>query len=122
MKIFKGFNEFAEIADPPQVRAFTAQATGCNLILLQESGNAGYPGLPPNTIAKSSHRQPADGYFAAGVIADTGGWSEDAMIRDRRTIKLLAETEGFLQRRRAEPLAVARKLTSRAHQTYGIES
>src|SRR5207248_4142444 len=71
------------------------------------------PVRKPNTIAKSlAIGDPADGYFAAKVIRDTGGWAEDvcddeiaeAMILLGRTEGIFAETAGGVT------VAVTRKL------------
>jgi len=115
-KIFKGFTEFAEIGLIPSAgtRFYGAQATGCNPISAAvKAGTRDIKPVKPSTIAKSlAIGNPADGYFAAGVISDTGGWSEDASddeIVD--SMKLLAQTEGiFAETAGGTTLAVARKL------------
>jgi threonine synthase len=58
-----------------------AQATGCNPISdCVKSGRQRHkPIRKPNTICKSlAIGDPADGYFAAKLIRETGGWAEDA--------------------------------------------
>ena len=71
------------------------------------------PVRKPNTIAKSlAIGDPADGYFAAKVIRESGGWAEDvsdpeiseAMVLLGRTEGIFAETAGGVT------VAVARKL------------
>src|SRR5204862_5032016 len=67
----------------------------------------------PNTIAKSlAIGDPADGYFAAKLIRDSGGWAEDATDDEiREAMALLARTEGiFAETAGGVTLAVARKL------------
>ncbi len=115
-KIYKGLTEFAEIGLIPSAgtRFYGAQATGCNPISAAvKAGTRDIRPVKPDTIAKSlAIGNPADGYFASGVITDTGGWSEDASdgeIVD--AIKLLAETEGiFAETAGGVTLAVTRKL------------
>jgi threonine synthase len=59
--------------------------------------------VKPNTIAKSlAIGNPADGWYALDTICKTGGAA--AQVTDEEIvdgIKLLAETEGILPRRRA---------------------
>ena len=67
----------------------------------------------PNTICKSlAIGDPADGYFAAKLIRETGGWAED--VSDEEIIEgmsLLARTEGiFAETAGGATVAVARKL------------
>ncbi|MEP7270166.1 MAG: threonine synthase [Acidobacteriota bacterium] len=115
-KIFKGFKEFERLGfiDSAETKFFGAQATGCNPIAAAvKAGTRDIKPVKPNTIAKSlAIGNPADGYFASGVITETGGWSEDASdpeILDG--IKLLATTEGiFAETAGGTTLAVTRKL------------
>ena len=67
----------------------------------------------PNTICKSlAIGDPADGYFAAKLIKNTGGWAED--VTDDEIIEgmlLLAKTEGvFAETAGGATLAVTKKL------------
>ena len=67
----------------------------------------------PNTICKSlAIGDPADGYFAAKLIRESGGWAED--VTDEEIVEgmlLLARTEGvFAETAGGTTLAVARKL------------
>src|SRR5439155_18906811 len=67
----------------------------------------------PNTIAKSlAIGDPADGYFAAKVIRETGGWAEDVGDDEiREGMALLGRTEGiFAETAGGVTLAVTRKL------------
>jgi len=115
-KIHKGFRELAQIGliDPAETRFFGAQATGCNPITAAvKGGTRDIRPVKPDTIAKSlAIGNPADGYFATGVIADSGGWAEDASdgeILD--AIRLLATTEGiFAETAGGTTLAVTQKL------------
>jgi threonine synthase len=115
-KIYKAFGELAKLGliEEKQTRFYGAQATGCNPIAAAvKAGTRDIRPVKPNTIAKSlAIGNPADGYFATGVITQTGGWSEDVSdpeIVD--AIKLLAETEGiFTETAGGTTLAVTRKL------------
>ena len=115
-KIYKGLSEFAQLGLIPSAgtRFYGAQATGCNPISAAvKAGTRDIRPVKPNTIAKSlAIGNPADGYFASGVINETGGWSEDASDREIvDAIKLLAETEGiFAETAGGATLAVTRKL------------
>ena len=69
--------------------------------------------MKARTIAKSlAIGNPADGYYAARAIRDSGGWAED--VGDHQIvdgIRLLAETEGiFAETAGGVTVAVARKL------------
>jgi threonine synthase len=116
-KIHKAFAELHKvglIADP-SCRIHGAQATGCNPIadMVKNNREQHRPIRKPNTIAKSlAIGDPADGYFAARVIRESGGWAEDvsdpeiseAMVLLGRTEGIFAETAGGVT------VAVARKL------------
>ena len=59
---------------------YGAQATGCNPITdaVKTGRERHKPVRKPNTICKSlAIGDPADGYFAAKLIRETGGWAED---------------------------------------------
>jgi threonine synthase len=116
-KIHKAFHELARIGliDDPACQIHGAQATGCNPISHAVKNNleAHKPVRKPNTIAKSlAIGDPADGYFAAKVIRDTGGCAEDvsdpeiaeAMVLLGKTTGIFAETAGGVT------VAVARRL------------
>jgi threonine synthase len=121
-KIHKAFTELAavgliaESAEPETRCAFYgAQATGCNPIsdAVKKGREAHKPVKTPNTIAKSlAIGDPADGYFAARVIRDSGGWAEDASDPEiAEGMALLAKTEGiFAETAGGVTVAVARKL------------
>lgn len=115
-KIHKGFNELARLGlvESADTRFYGAQATGCNPIAAAvKAGTRDIRPVKPDTIAKSlAIGNPADGYFATGVISQTGGWSEDASDEEIiAAIKLLAETEGiFAETAGGTTLAVTQKL------------
>src|SRR5919198_294176 len=95
------------------------QATGCNPISAAvKAGTREITPVKPDTIAKSlAIGNPADGYFATGVIAETGGWSEDVSDQEIvESIRLLAETEGiFTETAGGTTLAVTKKLLAQGH-------
>jgi threonine synthase len=115
-KIYKGLNELAELGliDSAETRFYGAQATGCNPIAAAvKAGTRDIRPVKPDTIAKSlAIGNPADGYFATGVISESGGWSEDASDEEiLASIELLASTEGiFAETAGGTTLAVALKL------------
>jgi threonine synthase len=116
-KIHKAFAELATvglIADPA-CRIYGAQATGCNPIAdaVKNHREQHRPVRKPNTIAKSlAIGDPADGYFAAKVIRESGGWAEDVSDAEiSEAMTLLARTEGvFAETAGGVTVAVARKL------------
>ena len=69
--------------------------------------------VKPNTIAKSlAIGNPADGYYAATLIPESGGWADDCTDHEIVAgIQLLAETEGiFTETAGGVAVAVAQKL------------
>ncbi len=71
------------------------------------------PVRKPNTIAKSlAIGDPADGFFAAKVIRDSGGWAEDVSDAEiAEAMVLLGRTEGiFAETAGGVTVAVTRKL------------
>ncbi|MBX7220485.1 MAG: threonine synthase [Blastocatellia bacterium] len=118
-KIHKGFKEFEKLGlldAPVATRIFGAQATGCNPIATAvKRSTCTIRPVKPDTIAKSlAIGNPADGYFAAGVIARSGGWAEDVSDPEiLEGIKLLAETEGiFTETAGGVTVAVTQKLVA----------
>jgi threonine synthase len=116
-KVHKGLKELERLGlleEEVRTRLYGAQATGCNPIAAAvKSGSREIQPVKPSTIAKSlAIGKPADGYHAAGLIAESGGWSED--VTDEEIvdgIKLLAETEGiFTETAGGVTVAVTRKL------------
>jgi threonine synthase len=116
-KVHKAFQELARVGliAQPACRVHGAQATGCNPIsaAVKNGWDTHRPVRKPDTIAKSlAIGDPADGYFAARVIRETGGWAEDASDAEiAEGMALLARTEGvFAETAGGVTVAVARKL------------
>jgi threonine synthase len=116
-KVQKAFQELAKIGliSDPTCKIHGAQPAGCSPIstAVKNGWENHKPVRKPNTIAKSlAIGDPADGYFAAKVIRESGGWAEDvtdteivdAMLLLGRTEGIFAETAGGVT------VAVARKL------------
>jgi threonine synthase len=116
-KIDKAFKELAKlglIADA-RCRIHGAQPAGCSPIstAVKNGWETHRPVKKPNTIAKSlAIGDPADGYFAARVIRESGGWAEDVTDAEiAEAMALLGRTEGvFAETAGGVTLAVARKL------------
>lgn len=116
-KIHKGLKELERLGlldGEADTRLYGAQAAGCNPITSAvKRGSREIQPVKPSTIAKSlAIGNPADGYHAAGLIAESGGWSEDVTDEEIITgIRLLAETEGiFTETAGGVTVAVTRKL------------
>jgi threonine synthase len=116
-KIHKGLKELQRIglvSESERTRLFGAQAAGCNPIIdAVKRGSREIRPVKPNTIAKSlAIGNPADGYYAAGLIPQSGGWAEDCTDQEIvEGIQLLAETEGvFGETAGGVTIAVTRKL------------
>ena len=99
-KIRKSFNELVALGlvEEKKVKFFGAQATGCSPISDAVKRKLDhFEPQKPATIARSlAIGNPADGYYAARAIRESGGWAED--ISDPEIVKgiqLLAETEGI---------------------------
>lgn len=99
-KIHKAVVEFAELGIIPDgaTRFFGAQASGCAPIAQAvKSGRDHFKPVKPDTLAKSlAIGNPADGYYAARTIRESGGWCED--VSDEEIIsamQLLAKAEGI---------------------------
>lgn len=99
-KIWKSFKEFKEIGilKRLETKVYGAQATGCSPIAaaIKEGSDVIRP-VKPDTIAKSlAIGNPADGFYAAQVVKETGGYAEDVSDEEIiNAIKLLARTEGI---------------------------
>lgn len=116
-KIHKGLKELEHLGlleTEVRTRLFGAQASGCDPITAAvKRGSREIQPVKPSTIAKSlAIGNPADGYHAAALIAESGGWSEDVTDEEIiSAIKLLAETEGiFTETAGGVTVAVTRKL------------
>ena len=122
-KIYKGFGELEKLGlvEEKQTRFYGAQATGCNPIAAAvKAGTRDIRPVKPNTIAKSlAIGNPADGYFATGVISGSGGWSEDVSDAEIvKAIQLLAETEGiFAETAGGVTVATTQKLIAQGRLT-----
>src|SRR5207245_6783837 len=128
-KIHKAFYELHRVGliGSPACKIHGAQPTGCNPIsaAVKNGWESHRPIRKPNTIAKSlAIGDPADGYFAAKVIRDTGGWAED--VSDAETAEamyLLGRTEGsFAETAGGVTVAVARKLIEQGRMPPDDES
>ncbi|OGP29692.1 MAG: threonine synthase [Deltaproteobacteria bacterium GWC2_42_11] len=115
-KIWKAFKEFHKLGliDNLGTKVYGAQATGCAPITtaVKEGAELIKP-VKPNTIAKSlAIGNPADGFYAARVMRESGGWGEDVSDEEIiESIRLLAETEGiFTETAGGVTLGVTRKL------------
>ena len=99
-KIAKGFEEWRDLGllEGELPRMNGAQAEGCAPVASAfAAGHEVCRPVKPNTIAKSlAIGDPADGYFAAKMIRESGGWAEDVSDPEIvAAIELLAETEGI---------------------------
>jgi threonine synthase len=116
-KIHKAFHELHRVGliDRPACKVHGAQPTGCNPIsnAVKQGLDSHIPVRSPKTIAKSlAIGDPADGYFAAKVIRETGGWAEDVSDEEiAEAMALLGRTEGiFAETAGGVTVAVTRKL------------
>lgn len=100
-KIAKAFHELTllGLVETTPWRIHGAQAAGCSPIVtaVKMGWETHRPVKKPNTIAKSlAIGDPADGYFAAKVIRDSGGWGEEATDSEiTEAMTLLARTTGI---------------------------
>src|SRR3954466_16249858 len=99
-KIYKAYRELIEIGlvQETSAKIYSAQAAGCNPVVTAiHKGSDIIEPQKPNTIAKSiAIGNPADGYYAAQVVKESGGWGESASDREIvDAIKLLAKLEGI---------------------------
>ena len=100
VKIWKGLQELAKLwlIDSVHTKMSAVQAAGCSpIISAWESGTLNIRPVQPRTIAKSlAIGNPADGYYALGVMAESGG--SGVAVGDEEIvegIQLLARTEGI---------------------------
>ncbi len=100
-KIKKSFDEFARLGlveGENKAKIYGAQATGCSPITTAvKNGWEIFKPVKPHTIAKSlAIGNPADGFYAAKVMRESGGWGEDVSDPEIvEAIQLLAQTEGI---------------------------
>ena len=99
VKIWKGFEELAtlRLIDSLHTKMFGAQAAGCSpIVTAWEAGTQHIRPVRPNTIAKSlAIGNPADGYYALGLMAEEG--CGGVAVGDEEVVEgmqLLARTEG----------------------------
>jgi len=116
-KIAKAFDELQQlgwVAAESPVRICGAQATGCSPISTAvKQGQSEITPQRPATIARSlAIGNPADGFYAARTIIQSGGWAEDASDPEIvAAMRLLAQTEGiFAETAGGVTLASAQKL------------
>lgn len=116
-KVYKAFQELKTLGwvEDATCSMYGAQATGCNPITdaVKNGRERHRPVRRPNTICKSlAIGDPADGYFAARLIRETGGWAEDVSDEEiSEAMYLLGRTEGiFAETAGGVTVAVARKL------------
>jgi threonine synthase len=116
-KIAKAFHELERVGliDDAECKFYGAQPSGCSPIstAVKNGWETHKPVRKPDTIAKSlAIGDPADGFFAAKVIRDSGGWAEDVSDAEiAEAMAVLARTEGvFAETAGGVTLAVARKL------------
>ncbi len=121
-KIQLGMKEFEQLGlldGPVTTKICGAQATGCNPIAAAvKRKSRDIQPVKPDTIAKSlAIGSPADGYYASGVILESGGWAEDVTDAEIVAgIRLLAETEGiFTETAGGVAVSVTRKLIAQGH-------
>lgn len=115
-KIHKSFKELHMLGfiDNADVKIYGAQATGCApIVTAVKAGSDLIKPVVPKTIAKSlAIGNPADGYYAAKVMRESGGWGEDVSDDEIISgIRLLAETEGiFAETAGGVTIGVTKKL------------
>jgi threonine synthase len=100
VKIWKGLQELAKLwlIDSVHTKMSGAQAAGCSpIISAWEAGTLNIRPVQPRTIAKSlAIGNPADGYYALQVMAESGG--SGVAVSDEEVvegIQLLARSEGI---------------------------
>jgi threonine synthase len=116
-KISKAFDELHRLGltSASRCKFHGAQASGCSPIstAVKNGWEQHRPVKKPDTIAKSlAIGDPADGYFAARLIRESGGWAEDVSDSEiRDAMCLLARTEGiFAETAGGVTVAVTKKL------------
>ena len=100
-KIWKGFKELHRIGliDGLPTKVYAAQPRGCSPVVdaIHEGDEIIRPVRDPKTIALSlAIGNPADGYYVAKAVKESGGYGESASDQEIvEAIKLLARTEGI---------------------------
>lgn len=115
-KLWKSFEEMVKVGliDKNTAKLYGAQASGCAPITTAVKNEWElFKPVRPDTICKSlAIGNPADGFYAAGVMRKSGGWGDD--VTDDEIVaamKLLAETEGvFAETAGGVTVGVAKKL------------
>ena len=127
-RVRKAFQELTDLGlvAPVPVKMFGAQATGCSPVTTAaKRGTTEIEPQKPSTIARSlAIGSPADGYYAARSILNSGGAGED--VSDPEIVegmRLLAETEGvFGETAAGVTVAVTRKLLQQGQLDPGQET
>jgi threonine synthase len=115
-KVWKAIQEFKMIGliENSDTCLYGAQASGCSPITTAFKNDWEiFKPVKPDTIAKSlAIGTPADGFYAMGVMKNSGGAGEDVSDPEIvEGIKLLAETEGiFTETAGGVTIAVTKKL------------
>jgi threonine synthase len=115
-KIWKALGELRDLRllDSVATRMHAAQAAGCGPIvtMIRDGADVLVP-VRPNTVAKSlAIGNPADGYYAAHAVRESGGWAAHAADEEiLEAMELLARTEGiFVETAGGVTLAATKKL------------
>ncbi|MEX2588456.1 MAG: threonine synthase [Actinomycetota bacterium] len=116
-KFRKGLQEYHKVGildEAPHTKVHAAQAVGCNPVVAAIKGGTDViRPVKPDTIAKSlAIGNPADGYYAAAAVGETGGTGEDVTDEEIVSgIRLLASTEGiFAETAGGVTIAALRKM------------
>jgi threonine synthase len=115
-KIRKAFAELSDLGlvsgRGPRMHAAQAAGSGPIVTMIRERSDVLVP-VRPRTVAKSlAIGNPADGYYAAQAVRESGGWAAHAADEEILTsMELLARTEGiFAETAGGVTLAATRKL------------
>jgi threonine synthase len=117
-KIWKALGELRALGlvDAVPTRMHAAQPAGCSpIVTMIREGRTVLAPVRPDTIAKSlAIGNPADGYYAAHAVRESGGWAAPATDEEiLEAMELLARTEGiFAETAGGVTLAATRKLVT----------